>query len=332
MLGFCPICEKEAELIHLQHPEEIVVRGESIVISGDFYRCTSCNSEFDNPDPEYDPLDIAYEEYRKIKGMVHPTQIRDFRKKFDITQKELSSLLGLGEVTISRYENGSLQDEAHDKLLQLVMDPFNLIKLVKQKPGVFSKEKRGNIIAFLEHENILPDIFMQIFYSGISDIYTGNTAFNFNKITHMIKYFTYRKGVYKSKLMKLLFYSDFLFYKEFKTSITGLKYAHLPFGPVPDKYELLLGVIINADSSIIMDTQKIGNYEGEIITSSEPMNQSGFSNQESDTLTKVYSFFSNFTAKQIEDYSHEEDGYKQTNNGDLISYNHAHALKLALFE
>ncbi len=328
MLGFCPICEKEAELVHLQHPEEIVVRGESIVINGDFYHCTSCKGEFDNPDPTYDPLDIAYEEYRKIKGMVHPTQIRNFRKQYDLTQKELSNLLGLGEITLSRYENGSLQDEAHDKLLQLVMNPINLIKLVKQKPGTFSKEKINKLITLLEREIVLPDIFVQMYYSGNPDIYSGNKMFNFEKITQIIRYFTYKKGVYKSKLMKLLFYGDFMFYKEYKTSITGLRYAHLPFGPVPDNYELLLGIIVKAGSSISIDAQIAGDYVGEVIISSEPMNQSFFSDQECNILTEVYAFFYNFTTRQIEDYSHEEEGYKKTSNGELISYEFAQNLRI----
>jgi hypothetical protein len=35
--------------------------------------------------------------------------------------------LGQGGATLSRYENGALQSEAHDQLLKLVMQPENLL-------------------------------------------------------------------------------------------------------------------------------------------------------------------------------------------------------------
>lgn len=32
-----------------------------------------------------------------------------------------------------------------------------------------------------------------------------------------------------------------IFYKENGISISGLKYVHLPYGPVPEKFDVLLG-------------------------------------------------------------------------------------------
>lgn len=44
----------------------------------------------------------------------------------------------------------------------------------------------------------------------------------------------------KTKLMKLLNYSDMIFYKENGVSISGLRYVHLPFGPVPENFDMLM--------------------------------------------------------------------------------------------
>ena len=55
----------------------------------------------------------------------------------------------------------------------------------------------------------------------------------------MVLFFAHKSaGLLKTKLMKLLNYSDMIFYKENGLSISGLKYAHLPYGPVPDKWEI----------------------------------------------------------------------------------------------
>jgi YgiT-type zinc finger domain-containing protein len=64
MKGFCPFCENEAELSHIQAVEEIQVKGESIPVEVDYFRCTECGEEFDNPDPAYDPLAKAAEIFR----------------------------------------------------------------------------------------------------------------------------------------------------------------------------------------------------------------------------------------------------------------------------
>lgn len=67
MKGFCPSCEMETELVHIQRVENINIKGEVIPIEVDVFRCTECKEEFDNPDPAYDPLAAAYQEYRRRK-------------------------------------------------------------------------------------------------------------------------------------------------------------------------------------------------------------------------------------------------------------------------
>jgi uncharacterized protein YegP (UPF0339 family) len=44
-------------------------------------------------------------------------------------------LLGFGDVTIHRYENGALQDAAHDRLLRLIREPANLRTLLEGAAG-----------------------------------------------------------------------------------------------------------------------------------------------------------------------------------------------------
>ena len=68
-----------------------------------------------------------YNEYRKIKGLLLPEKIKEIRNNFGVTQVVFAKVLGLGEKTIARYENGSLQDMAQN----------NLIKAVSERPVYF---------------------------------------------------------------------------------------------------------------------------------------------------------------------------------------------------
>lgn len=67
--------------------------------------------------------------------------------------------------------------------------------------------------------------------------------------------------LFKTKLMKLLWYTDNLFFKENTTSITGLQYACLPRGPVIENRNLLLGLLEKQGViSMIEDEETNGEY------------------------------------------------------------------------
>ena len=328
MKRLCPECGEISEWEEITRTEVFQVRGEEIEVPLNIERCPKCGTEFENLNNVSDPYQLAYNEYRRRKGMVFPSQISDFRKKYGLTQKELSGLLGFGDITLSRYENGALQDEAHDQLLKFVLDPMNLLKLVKQKIGTLSDEKRDTLVSVLEKERTIDFISNEILTGNFSGNLTGNRDFNFNKFINLIKFFTYEKPVYKSKLMKLLFYADFKSFKETNQSITGLKYTHLPFGPVPDKYGFLLASLLEVDHSILIDQMPADNPIGEVIISTEPYSTDILSTKEEVFVREVHNRFSNYSAKEIEDFSHKEKGYKETHNGEIIAYSYASDLQI----
>lgn len=73
-----------------------------------------------------------YNEYRKLKGLLLPEKIKEIRKKFGVTQTVFAKVLGLGDKTIARYENGSLQDMAQNNLIKSVHDnPIYFLILMK---------------------------------------------------------------------------------------------------------------------------------------------------------------------------------------------------------
>ena len=322
----CSVCGKTVEWEQITTHENFEVRGENIPVEFSILRCPQCHTEFEDLKSDTDPYAIAYEEYRNRKGMVHPNQIKEFREKYDLTQKELSNLLGVGEITLSRYENGALQDEAHDQLLKFIFEPINLYKIIKEKETLLSTEKRNNLLPKLEEEAGISSY--RLLSSGkYTAIFTGNTEFNFQKIVNLVRFFTFNQSIYKSKLFKLLFYADFSHFKKYNASITGLPYAHLPYGPVPNNYNTLIGVILNVDSSIYIQEKIAGDYPGEVILSAKPT-ENIFSKDEIEIIRNIQDYFAQFSCLQIENFSHEEIGYKKTKDGELISYDYAKVLRI----
>lgn len=334
MKGICPACEKETELNFISREENIVVRGENIPVHVEYLKCLECESEFNDPNSDYDALDIAYHEYRERHGMVQPETIKSFRERFGLTQAELANLLGLGGATLSRYENGALQDEAHDTLITLAMQPQNLIDMIHEKPGVLSDPKRDKILGLLhemtdEHERSFISIFEARFGNYPPNILSGYRVLDIAKLLNAIIFFCKGPQVPKTKLNKLLFYADFMHFKKYVVSITGARYAHLPYGPVPDKYEHYLAALLEEEKAIKKTEIEIAEgIIGEYLGAEKEPDMSIFSTTELKILATVKEFFAEYSAGKITRFSHEERGYQKTHDGDLISFDYAQFLQV----
>jgi putative zinc finger/helix-turn-helix YgiT family protein len=145
---------EKRELRMVETDKTVSVRGEDFVVPDRFLECQTCHEKFFRPDMMIDSLDLAYRAYRKKHGWFQPEEIKAFRKTYGLSQKELSSLLGFGEVTLSRYESGALQDKAHEISLRLVTDPNGLRSLVEMNPGAISPERLIKIRIRIEEEII----------------------------------------------------------------------------------------------------------------------------------------------------------------------------------
>lgn len=331
MNAFCPNCEKETKQRFIDKIEQIDIRGEMIPIHLEYYQCEECGEDYENPRPDYAPLDAAYREYRHRKGMTQPEEIKKFRKELGITQKEFSEILGIGVATLNRYENGALQSEAHDQAIRLCMQTRNLKQILERKPDLLSDSTTNRILqqiqkGILENGDLLERA-IEHFGSYPPTILSGYQRFDVNKLFEMIKYFCYPNGVFKTKLLKLLFYADFKHFKITGISISGVRYAHAFHGPVPDQFETWLAAITEWERQISSAELTSGDYVGEAYTS-DSIDPSVFSASELVAISSVKTKFEKFSAKQIRDFSHQEAGYQATKDGEIISYIYAKDLQI----
>lgn len=329
MMGICQNCEKETTIDRIQTKEHVEVRGEPVEVETEFFKCKKCGEEFENT-RAYDALDAAYRNYRVRHGMLQPEQIRDWRKNMGFTQKELSALLGWGGATLSRYENGALQDEAHEKVLRLAMEPHNLLMLIREAPAALGNEKRERLVAELSVAQAEGCTFERIFEDRLGmyapDEFSGYKKLEISKFLNAIL-FLCRGGQFKTKLNKLLFYADFKHFKDYAVPLTGARYVHLPYGPVPNNYEYFFARLVER-GELEIDEQQIGAYVGENCISRNELDLSVFSDSEIKILSEIKDYFKGFGSAEIKNFSHQERGYQETNKGDLISYLYAEHLKI----
>ena len=154
MQELCFNCDYEKELQPIREPVIMTVRGEPIPATKEFYQCPKCEHAFTNS-LGHDALDEAYREYRRRHNLLQPEEIRNGREQYGLTQQELSTLLGWRETTLSKYENGALQEESQDTLLKFALEPINLLQLIKRKPDAVSSDKRATLIEQLSSNQSL---------------------------------------------------------------------------------------------------------------------------------------------------------------------------------
>ena len=329
MVLHCPVCNKTAAR-EINEEREFKLKGETFTIPVTQYSCDDCEEEFTLPGKQPDPLVELYARYRAKHNMMQPENIRAFRKLYDLTQAELSNLLGFGAATISRYERGCLQDEAHDKALKMAMDPAALRKLVVNSQGVFSEGKKAEVLKAIDgidsKANILEQCVTDNFKNYAPNIESGFRKFDKNRFTELVLYFC-REGVLKTKLNKLLFYTDFKHFKDNVVSITGSRYVHVPYGPAPDDYDLCYTILL-LKNTIDLSERPVGNYIGEYYSAKRQPDLSMFNDEELKTMVYINQFFKNFTSTEISDKSHQEDAYKNSKPSDLISYDTAATLSV----
>lgn len=329
----CPNCGKE-KVREVRRRSDFDIRGEKISAEAVLFTCDACGAEWDNLAEGPDYLDAVYRIYREKHHMLQPEEIKTLRKKYALTQGELTKLLGWGQVTLTRYEKGALQDQAHDNALQLLKEPQNLLALMRRHPEALEPEKYVQLEALLRDfiDKDMERSLLDYIYNYAPDIYSGHTVFSFAKCLNIILFFC-REGIFKTKLNKLMFYADFKHFKSFSKSITGLQYKRFPYGPVPEAYELLTGALIKRRKIMVQEISCGSDPDGvemlgDQYTASIEPNLSVFDDQELETMLSVKKFFAGFGSKKISEFSHKERAYTATSDFDNISYQYAHDLQI----
>ena len=94
---------------------------------------------------------IRGEEYMLyVLDMKLPEEIRRIREKYGLSQVAFAKVLGLGNKTVARYENGSIADMAQNNLIELMKQPSNFRELLQKNQDKISKQDYENAMNNLE--------------------------------------------------------------------------------------------------------------------------------------------------------------------------------------
>ncbi len=117
----CPLCGSPTlEPKHGSYrfePPANIPGGTMIISNATWDACTSCG-EVILPDELTKAIEA--EQYRRL-GLLTPAEIRQVRHKTGLSAVDLANLLGVGEKSFTRWENGrSMQNKSNDTLIRLL--------------------------------------------------------------------------------------------------------------------------------------------------------------------------------------------------------------------
>jgi putative zinc finger/helix-turn-helix YgiT family protein len=328
-----PITGKEMKLTKERRSMDF--RKETFEIVFHYYKCEVSGEQFTTTALDEVNMNQVFNQYRDKFNIPFPDEIIRIREKFGVSAAKMSEILGFGVNSYRQYEAGEMPSVANAKLIQMADDPKRFIDMVElcgtldekaktkliQKAQLLAEEKKRNIFNLNFKEYLLGN--------HLADIYSGYRNPNFEKFTEMVVYFSDKLSPFKTKMNKLLFYADFLMFKQSCFSISGVRYKAIDMGPVPNNFQSIFEYLANKDEIDIYTTEFPNGYTGEQFKARKDrkFNAELFTENELETLEKVATVFKETSTSDIIELSHLEEAWKKNaKEKSVISYEYAFEL------
>ena len=303
-------------------------KGEDYWVHARYYRCEDTGEQFTTTEQDQFTINDLYAQYRIKHGIPFPDEIRRTRVKYGLNYAQIGRILGFGTNQYAKYEKGQLPSESNGRMIAAVQHKSVMLKLVENLRDLFEPEdytKVHRLVAACpeHHEQDNSDL---IIYDGTQrSIYNGFGEFNHRKVEEMVRFFIHGQGKsYPTKLNKEMFYADFLHYKKYGISISGLRYQAIRFGPVPVHYATIYDRVPGIRQENILHD----GYEATAFSCDE-CDLTVFNEKEIQSLQEVAAVISPLSVKEIVGKSHEEFSWQSHyQDREIIPYSEAYHLRL----
>ena len=320
---YCPECDREVDARLEQRVETLPIKGEPTSYDAEVAICPCCGEAIGDSRIEEGNLRRAYSAYCAAHGLMAPDEVRELRSSYGLSLREFSKFLGFGEQTIARYETGAIPDDSHNTMLKLASTAEGAASLLLVRESQLSERTASAIRRFVESR--AP-------FSGLAaalaarqwpsqemmtpSARNGFRSFSMERVAAVACELAARcKDLYKTKLQKAMFFTDFLCYARTSRSMTGLAYAHADYGPVMDDRNRIIAELQDAGFVELMEK----NWGEVVVSAHRP--EGVLSEDEVQLVDEVAAFVNTFeTSKEISSFSHELDAWSDTDGGQFIEY------------
>lgn len=144
-----------------------------------------------------------------------------------------------------------------------------------------------------------------------------------NAILFFIKYCN-NQYLHATKLNKLLYYLDFIYFRDHKKPVTGDVYIHQGYGPVPSRVDEMLSVL---QSEGAIGTKTVDYKDGELVRfelkDPKQFDESVFSPDQKTLLKQICDEFGNWPTEKIVAQTHLEAPWFYSKPYEIVDYGYA---------
>lgn len=268
------------------------------------------------------------EAYRKAAGLLTGEDIKKIRTSLGLNQKEFSLLLGLGEISIARYETKLAQSKTIDNLIRSVsVDPLSLYdkylenkrdlsldtreKMVKKIKSISGSEK------FAKYAKEREFRFLMLPY--LDEVYlTGDMSLSLEAIASLVALGKDQEGsLTRNRLNKFLFYCDFLAFSRLGKGMTGLVYKKVDDGVEPRFLDEILSYsYFTKKRKVVFDKSGTAFLQERVLTKEKSV----LSAEQKEIAKEVKEKLSSYSERELSLLCLNEKPLKRIKRGNLIDY------------
>ncbi len=310
---------------------EVTYRKEKYGYVAQFWVCNDTGEEFTTTEQDGASVAQVYNSYREKYGIPYADEIVGLRKRYGLSSAAMSAVLGFGPNQWRLYEQGEVPSVSNGRMIRSAMNSEIMLDLIENAGNCISESEKKNIrkkvedAANAENSAIINKYEESRVFIHKRGSINGYAPVSLERLKNILLYVLDRCGdVWCTKMNKILFYIDFLSYRERGIAMTGLAYRAIGFGPVPEKWNR----VFSEFDAVQQVPEVAGEYEGSILTGMERPDPEAFSAEERIILDTVCDKFKDVSARDISAISHNEDAWKdcQTSHA-IIPYSKAFYLK-----
>ena len=336
---YCPRCDDMVLAEVTREVRLLRVKGIDVSAPQLVARCPTCGDSIADEQMTCANLSEGLNAYRVSQGLLSPAEIRRAYERYGLTQQSFAKLLGLGAATLSRYEHGAVQTKQIDLAIRDAGTPAGMARLLKERGSSISADQREAAVAAVsasaEHArpSVSPDggaaDFAVVPIGSAPSEFNGFTRLDVAKAMQMLGFMAgHCTGAGRTRLNKAMFYADYLWFASEANSMSGLKYARAPYGPVVDQFDVLFGEAVRW-GYLTEQVVSFGRYDAMAYAPATTFDASLFSEGEVALMERVAEFINSFdSAADLSEYSHREQAWCSRADGESLSYLDAVGMRL----
>ena len=318
-------------------PMRVVYEPETMKYRGEEYECVYISFHDDERDESFTTTEsdtVWYNQltnqYREKHGIPYVDEIVALRKRYGLSAAKMSVILGFGANQYRLYEEGEVPSESNGKMIRSAANPKVFLDLVQGSRHLLSDNEFNKICSRVQANINASESYHEEQYAvnrlfgDERGMVNGFAPRSTLRLKNLLLYVLERMGdTFQTKMNKVLFYIDFLAYREQGMAISGLAYRAIDFGPVPQRWDR----VYSAFDEVEQQPRLVFGQESVALTAQTPADMSCFTSQETNIIKTVCDYMKDLSAHDISLLSHKEPAWKNhLHKSETIPYPEAFGL------